>query len=98
MRKDGIPKRFQLAGHAIQVRILSRKEWPHGSQAIGIYVPDMYRIDILRRRHMTAMQQVFCHEFIHAVLTIAGHDALSNDEDFVDRLGHLLQQALTTFE
>jgi hypothetical protein len=32
------------------------------------------------------------------MLDIAGHDDLSRDEQFVDRLGHLLQQMLTTME
>ena len=42
-------------------------------------------------------QQVFTHELIHAMLDIAGHDDLSRDEQLVDRLGHLLQQAMVTF-
>jgi hypothetical protein len=41
-------------------------------------------------------QQVWCHEAIHAILDIAGHDDLSRDEQLVDRLGHLLQQMLVT--
>ena len=57
MRRCGIPKRFQLLGHVITVRILPRSKWRH---------------------HMS-------HE-------------LSHDEVFVDQLGLLLQQALTTFE
>jgi hypothetical protein len=31
------------------------------------------------------------------MLDIAGHDDLSRDEQLVDRLGHLLQQAMVTF-
>jgi hypothetical protein len=43
-------------------------------------------------------QQTFCHEAIHAILDIAGHEDLSRQEALVDRLGHLLQQMLTTME
>jgi hypothetical protein len=32
------------------------------------------------------------------MLDIAGHPDLSCDEQFVDRIGHLLQQMLTTME
>jgi hypothetical protein len=41
---------------------------------------------------------VWAHEAIHAMLEIGGHDDLSQDEQLVDRLGHLLQQMLTTME
>jgi hypothetical protein len=32
------------------------------------------------------------------LLDVAGHDDLSRQEQLVDRLGHLLQQMLTTME
>jgi hypothetical protein len=40
---------------------------------------------------------VFTHELTHALLDHMSHE-LSHDEVFVDQLGLLLQQALTTFE
>lgn len=94
---DGIPAQFQLAGHTIKVRIVPPSKWRHGKNAVGMFLPDLYRIDILSSTRGTNRQQVFCHELMHALLTVAGHDGLSSDEDLVDRLGHLLQQALTTF-
>jgi len=46
---------------------------------------------------VTSLQQTFCHEWVHAMLDMMAHP-LSRDEQFVDQLGHLLQQSLTTFE
>lgn len=97
MRRDGIPKSFQLAGHTIRVRVVTDSHWQHGKDSLAIWLPHDYAIDIRRSLKGSNRQQVFCHEFCHALLDIAGHPKLSEDEDLVDRLGHLLQQALTTF-
>jgi hypothetical protein len=98
VRDDGIPKKFQLAGHTIEVRPVSARKWKHGKDCVGIWLPDQYRIEIRSGLRGSNRQQVFTHELIHAMLDIAGHDDLSRDEQLVDRLGHLLQQAMTTME
>ncbi len=95
-RSDGIPRQFQLAGHTIEVRIVPPRKWKHGKDCVGIWLPDQYRIDIISSVRGSNRQQVWCHEAIHAILDIAGHDDLSRDEQLVDRLGHLLQQMLVT--
>jgi hypothetical protein len=97
-RTDGIPKRFQLAGHTIEVRTVPRSKWKHGKNCVGIWLPDTYRIEVLASLRGSNRQQVFTHELIHALLDVAGHDDLSRNEQLVDRLGHLLQQAMTTME
>jgi len=97
-RSDGIPKQFQLAGHTIKVMVVPPRKWKHGKNCVGIWLPDEYRIEILSTCRGTNRQQVWAHEAIHALLDIAGHDDLSRDEQLVDRLGHLLQQMLTTME
>lgn len=97
MRSDGIPKSFQLAGHTIEVRSVPSKKWKHGKDCVGIWLPEHYRIEIRSHLRGSNRQQVFTHELIHAMLDIAGHDDLSRDEQLVDRLGHLLQQAMVTF-
>lgn len=96
MKRTGIPKRFQLLGHVITVRVVPKSRWRHKG-AVGIWEPDKLRISIVSGQPMTAMQQTFCHELTHAMLDMISHD-LSRSEQFVDQLGHLLQQALTTFE
>jgi hypothetical protein len=98
VRNDGIPKSFQLAGHTIEVRIVTPKKWRHGKDCVGIWLPDQYRIEIVSSVRGSNRQQTWCHEAIHALLDIAGHDDLSRDEQLVDRLGHLLQQMLVTME
>jgi hypothetical protein len=98
MRSDGIPASFQLTGHTIKVRVVPPSKWRHGKDCIGIWLPEHYRIDILSTVKGSHRQQTFCHEAIHAILDIAGHEDLSRQEALVDRLGHLLQQMLTTME
>ena len=98
MRPDGIPAQFKLAGHTITVRVVPPSKWRHGKENVGMWLPDIYRIDILSTAKGTNRQQIFCHELIHALLDVAGHTDLSHQEDLVDRLGHLLQQALSSME
>lgn len=93
----GIPKSFQLHGHTITVRVVPRSKWRHGKNAVGIWLPDKLRIDLLADPIETQLQQVFCHELTHALLDQMNHE-LSHDEVFVDNFGALLQQALTTFK
>jgi len=101
---DGIPKKFQLAGQTIEVRTVPRGKWRHGKDCVGIWLPDKNRIEIIGSIKGSARQQVWAHEAIHAMLDVAGYGPmpatkdLSRDEQFVDRLGHLLQQMLTTME
>jgi len=97
-RSDGVPRQFQLAGHTIAVNLVTPRKWKHGKNCVGIWLPGDYKIELLSSCKGSNRQQVFCHEAIHAMLDIAGHDDLSRDEQLVDRLGHLLQQMLTTME
>jgi hypothetical protein len=94
--KTGIPKSFKLLGHNITVRVIPRSRWKH-KDCVGIWIPDRLRIEILGGQPVTSLQQTFCHEWTHAMLDMMAHP-LSRDEQFVDQLGHLLQQSLTTFE
>lgn len=96
MKRTGIPKRFQLLGHVITVRIVPKSRWRH-KDAVGIWEPDKLRISILGGQPMTALGQCFCHELTHAMLDMMSHK-LSRDEQFVDQFAHLLHNALTTFE
>lgn len=98
MRPDGIPAHFQLLGHRIEVRIVKPSRWKHGRSNIGIWIPDEYRIEIVSSVRGSHRQQVWAHEAMHAMLDLGGYEALSQDEVLVDRLGHLLQQMLTSME
>lgn len=98
MRSDGIPVRFQLTGHTIQVKVIPPSKWKHGKDTVGMWLPDKYEIHIISSCKGTNRQQVWAHEAVHAMLDVAGYTDLSHDEQLVDRLGHLLQQMLTTME
>lgn len=94
--RTGIPKRFQMLGHTITVRIVPKSRWRH-KDAVGIWEPDKLRISILSGQPMSALQQTFCHEWGHAMLCLMSHP-LEHDEQFIDQLAHLMQNALSTFE
>jgi hypothetical protein len=95
-QRTGIPKKFQLLGHTITVCIVKKHRW-RLKDTVGIWEPEKLRISILSGLPSTSLQQVFCHEWTHAMLDMMVHP-LSTDEQFVDQLAHLLQQSLTTFE
>lgn len=97
MRKElGIPSSFKLVGHKITVKVIPKSRWRRKS-CVGIWLPNQLRIELLDSGEASVVQHTFCHELTHAILDCMGHD-LSQNEQFVDTLGALLQQALTTFE
>jgi hypothetical protein len=85
-----------MHGHEITVRILPLSRWPHTKAAVGMWEPARNRIDVRGDQPETALQQTFCHELVHAVLSAMNH-RLNNDEVFVDNFGSLLHQALSSF-
>jgi hypothetical protein len=95
---DGIPKKFNLAGHTIEVVTVSRRKWKHSKDAVGMWLPDQYRIELLSTLKGTNRQQIFMHEAVHAILDVAGYYELSEDEALVDRLSHLLHHMLVSME
>lgn len=96
-RRLGIPRTFKLHGHLVTVRILQPSRWPHTKAAVGIYDPNLHRIDLRGNLGDTELQQTFCHELVHCLLDSFNHK-LSYDEVFVDNLGSVLAQALSTFD
>jgi hypothetical protein len=91
-----IPAQLQVAGQQITVRIVPPSKWPHGDDCEGVWWPAKRRIELLSTLKGQHREQRFLHELMHCVLDISGHEALSRDEGFVDRVAHLLHQALTS--
>lgn len=91
-----IPKRFQLMGQTIRVRVVRRDRWRHGKDSVGLWDPSRLAIDILAGQTRTIAEQVFFHELAHAVATMQSHP-LATDETFIDQQGHLYHQAFTSF-
>ena len=98
MRKDGVPRRFQLAGHTIEVITVPAKRWKHGRDCIGVWLPNEYRIELVSSIRGTNRVQTFVHEMLHALFDVAGYSRESRDETRIDRLAHLLHQILVTME
>ena len=96
-RRLGIPRSFKLHGHRVTVRIIAPARWRHGVKCLGYWQPNTHRIDLRSDLGDTELQQAFCHELTHALLDELNHP-LSHDEVFVDNLGSLLHQALSTFD
>lgn len=104
------PKSFQLGGHTFEIRLVSQDEmdrkvaesFPNdeeGHSAYGLFRPDELIIFLLKpTRHLklSVVMQAFWHEYAHAHLWVHG-DPRWTDEDYVDRMGHLLHQAHQTF-
>jgi hypothetical protein len=96
--EDGIPKKFSLAGHTINVVNVPRSKWKHGKDCVGMWLPDQYKIELLGSLRGTNRQQVFLHEAVHAILDVAGYYDMSSDEALVDRVSHLLHHMLVSME
>ncbi len=96
--EDGIPQKFQLAGHTINIVNVPRRKWKHGSACVGMWLPEQYKIELLASLKGTNRQQVFLHEAVHAILDVAGYYKLSEDEALVDRVSHLLHHMLVSME
>lgn len=88
-----VPSQYQLMGQTITVTVVDADEWDDMT-AWGQFNPTTNEIRILRRSE-EATAQTYCHELVHTILTAMGHK-LNKDEVFVDLVGSLLHQILTT--
>lgn len=99
-RRLGIPRRFQIHGHKVRVKILTDVSWRRlklPKDAVGIFDPASHVIALRAELGDTEIQQAFCHELIHCLLDSMNHK-LSYNEVFVDNFGSLMAQALASFD
>jgi len=95
-----IPTSFQLHGQKIDV--IYDKQLTNTSDARGM---SHFRENKIRLQTstdsiptpITMQEQTFCHELIHYLLLHA-ESKLNDDEKFVNLMGNLLHQALSTME
>lgn len=105
-----IPKRFKLLGHTIEVverhDLLQERDWTGAANYPKCKI-ELLPSTITYQQAKSKIEQCFCHELSHFLLYFAGsavnHDLKSGEyihtnEEFVDLLGHLLHQAMTTME
>ena len=98
-KRLGIPRRFQIHGHEVRVKILTDVSWRRlklPKDAVGIFDPTSHVIALRNELGDTELGHAFCHEFTHALLDAMNHK-LSFNEVFVDNFGAILHQALQTF-
>ena len=96
-----IPKEFNLMGQTIKVEMQDNIAQTEG--ATGVYYPSLQKILIQKSNSgnlysTKQIEQAFVHELIHSCLDILGYKKLYKNESFVDRLAHLIYQALESFK
>jgi hypothetical protein len=100
-----IPKSFQLLGHTVTVRIVSKRDWEAlieevddeenmDEADVGYWIPGDDLI-VIKRQPKAMMLHTFYHELTHAVLYYM-NSPLWTDEIHVDNFGGLLAQAMDT--
>ena len=96
-----IPKQFQLLGHTITVRVVSKRDWEdlcdkyeEMEDTVGWWVPADDLI-VIQRQPRAQMLHTLMHEMTHAVLHYM-NDPKATDERYVDQMGALWAQALAT--
>lgn len=103
-----IPKRFKLFGATVDVVDNPKLQWERGWSGSASY--DKHKIELVPisdsfEVSRASYEQTFCHELSHFLCYYAGGvinskigGYLHQDEEFVDLLGVLLHQAITTME
>jgi len=103
-----IPKRFKLLGQTINVSI-DENDFINMDDWVGKAIYKSNKICILPSTdknpiNQEQLDQTFCHELMHFITFHAGssysgkEDYMHRDEGFIELMGSLLHQALTTFE
>lgn len=104
-----IPKRFKLLGQTIEVVENPRLLPDNGFQGAACYREtkiELLPITEATPAHPSSQEQTFCHELMHFLLRAGGGPVnchlggkfLHQNEEFVELMGCLLHQVLTTME
>jgi len=105
-----IPKRFKLMGRTVEVVEDPRLMQDHTWVGSAGYSEDKIRLQPRSEVYAASdskLEQTFCHEFAHFLTYHAGGTInhmlkdggyIHHNEEFVDLLGSLIHQALSTME
>ena len=86
-----IPKTFELGGRTWTVKLVGKRKW------YGQTTPHECKIELSKLcRTPEAELHTFLHELLHAAAITMGWSKFNNDEEHIDAMASLLQQALTT--
>lgn len=93
--KFKIPARFMLGGQTYSVILEDT-----GKIANGWFKPKRSSICIKKSDKFSPdyVESLFFHELTHAILFSICEDKLNDNEDFVDRVGKAIHQAIKTME
>jgi hypothetical protein len=92
-----IPKSFRLMGQHWSVRVVPEKDWV-GDENGGYCLHEQCAILVRDMPSPQVREQIFYHELAHALMNKMGETELDEDEKFIDLLGSLLHQVLSTCE
>lgn len=96
------PNKFEIMGQKIEIfytdeLLLQRSAWGlynHPQQKIFIQTKDHHGNEL----SLDFMTGILYHEITHAIFDILGYSDLSENEDLVDRVGHIIKQIMETLE
>lgn len=93
--KFKIPSRFMLGGQTYNIRFEDT-----GKDANGWFKPKKSTIYIKKDERFSQdfTESLFFHELSHAILFSICEDKLNENEEFVDRIGKAIHQAIKTME
>lgn len=105
-KKIRIPARFSMLGHEVEIIILADPEFDKVVDILrpdddpndytGLYDHNLKNIYIRDSLSERELYSTYLHERSHCLMCFMGQDELNEDEGFVDLLGELEYQYLTT--
>ncbi|MEY5099051.1 MAG: hypothetical protein RJA36_1770 [Pseudomonadota bacterium] len=96
-RRPKIPKTFAVMGHTITVKRIPASRWKAGKSCVGYFDPATLTIAVCAGIAPTAQEQTFWHEVTHCLLFALNSPHYENEE-FVDQVGGLLHQIVSSLE
>lgn len=96
-----IPKRFKLYAQTIEVEYDEKLLHRDDARGMAFYRDCKIKLQPACDANpipQGQIEQTFCHELLHFLFNAAGYTEDRADEEKVDRLAHLLHQALETCE
>lgn len=96
-RRPKIPKTFAVMGHTITVKRIPASRWKAGKNCVGYFDPATLTIAVCSGIAPTAQEQTFWHEVTHCLLFALNSPHYENEE-FVDQVGGLLHQIVSSLE
>lgn len=89
-----VPKTFRLLGSTYTVHLVPADKWTE-ADAVGYILPQSFEVYI-RAGDRQLEVATFFHELAHAIMHAMGKDKLYKDEAFIDLLGALFHQAISS--